>query len=81
MIPNMTVQGDGFYVSYNPIDVASYGDRTTALVPNDMSNFYILNGNHLDAYRQRMSQGFKACLDYFLSQPDCRSKFSDEPPH
>jgi len=43
---------DGFYVSYNHHDIATYGDVTTALVLGQMQKFYILNGNHSEAYKK-----------------------------
>lgn len=63
-LPNVTIDGDGFHVSYNPVDVAIYGDTTTALVWGQCQHFAILNGNHLDGLRPLLAQGYEACLAY-----------------
>lgn len=76
--PNLIMQGQGFYISYNPVDVSTYGDVTTALVLDDMSKFYVLNGNHRDAYRGLIDSGFDACLAYFVANPGLHNKYSDK---
>lgn len=85
---NSTIDGDGFYVSHNDHDVAPslYGGETTALVLGQMEKFYILNGDHREAYTALISSGYEACLisskqtwptltnvaTYYPTQPDRR---------
>lgn len=61
---------DSFYVSYNAIDAADFGDVTTALVYGQMSAFYVLNGNHLEEYKKLIPQGWEACFSYFKDHKD-----------
>lgn len=63
--PNVTMDGKGFYISYNPVDVSIYGDVTTALVLGQEEHFYILNGDHRAGYKPLIPKGFYACLNYF----------------
>ena len=44
--PNNIQPGNGFYISYNSVDTPIYGSDTTALVDNNMTTFFILNGDH-----------------------------------
>lgn len=69
---------DGFYISYNDYDLDVYGDVTTALVLGQMEKFYILNGNHTEAYRKLFNDGFYACFDYFKKNKKQISRFSDK---
>lgn len=55
----------GFYISYNNYDIAEYGCATTALVVGQMQKFFILKGDHRDAYNKVFSEGFDACLSYY----------------
>jgi len=75
--PNTVTQADGFFISYNNVDIDAYGDVTTALVPDDHSQFFILNGDHVAQYKEIMDGGMEACLAYFVAHADQRSKFSD----
>ena len=77
MIPNITMQGQGFYISYNWHDASIYGDVTTALVDEDMVKFYILNGNHREEYQRLLPLGWDACYQYFLDNIRLKNKFSD----
>lgn len=77
--PNVTFDGDSFYVSYNWKDRAIYGDSTTALVKDDMSKFYVLNGNHRGKYITLLDKGWDACLEYFKANKDQWNKYSDIP--
>ena len=79
-IPNTTIDGDGFYVSYNDYDTAIYGAATTALVFGQMQRFFILTGDHRPQYLELMQDGFHACLDYFKSQPAHRMSDSVDDP-
>ena len=77
--PNtITTDRDDFYVSYNDRDIKVYGSDTTALVWGEMQGFYILNGNHVKAYRELESQGWDACYAYYLSKPELHNKYSDK---
>lgn len=76
-VHNYTRQYNGFYTSYNPVDIESYGCATTALVTNDMQHFLILNGNHMEAYADIAEQGLEECLNYFAANKQAHSKFSD----
>ncbi len=67
---------EGFYISYNSYDVEIYGCDTTALVLGQMQNFYILNFDHREQYKELVPKGFKACLEYFINCPD-KNKNSD----
>lgn len=80
MTPNIVMQGEGFCISYNNYDCTIYGSVTTALVPNDMSMFYILNGNHRDEYRKLLPLGLDACYQYFLDNIHLKNKFSNFKP-
>ena len=65
LVPNVTTDHKGFYVSYNNYDTSVYGSDTTALVVGQMEKFYILNGDHRAGYAAVAESGLQACLDYF----------------
>jgi len=66
--PNQIVtEGREWHVSYNSLDVASYGDVTTALVTDDHTHFYILNGDHREGYKDLT---LDECKQYFLAHID-----------
>lgn len=69
---------NGFYISYNDIDVNIYGDITTALVLGQMQKFFILNGNHSANYKKLINNGFSACIDYFKNNIELINKYSDK---
>jgi sulfur transfer complex TusBCD TusB component (DsrH family) len=75
--PNVVMDGDDFYISYNGVDAAIYGGQTTALVIGQMQAFYILNGDHQAAYAALIPQGLSACLAYFKAHQGQKNKFSD----
>lgn len=79
-VPNDTIDGDGFYVSHNNIDLDIYGSDTTALVIGQMQHFYILNGNHMADYLPLIEEGLNACLDYFDANVELINKRSDRDP-
>lgn len=83
-VPNSTVEGEGFYVSFNAVDIRLYGCETTALVLGVMEKFYILKGDHRAQYAERMAQGFDACLAYFEANPNdvhpCSDKVASSQP-
>ena len=76
--PNRAYQRRDFYVSYNDVDTdpALYGSDTTAIVPNDMSRFYVLNGDHREELKD--VQTLREALVYFDSVPDLRNFRSDK---
>lgn len=75
---NHVIQGDGFYISYNDIDLSIYGCDTTALVFGQMQKFYILNGDHVRQYMEIIHLGFDACFDYFMDNLQDINKNSDK---
>ncbi len=78
MIPNQTKDYGSFYISYNNYDTHIYGCDTTALVVGQMEKFFILNGDHREAYDKLSDQGFDACLKYFIDNSDSISKYSEK---
>lgn len=79
---NSTVHGEGFYVSHNDRDVSPsmYGAETTALVLGQMEKFYILNGDHREAYTALIGSGYEACLNYFKANLAVINKRSEQLP-
>jgi hypothetical protein len=75
---NRTLQCEGFYLSYNYRDSDIYGSDMTALVLENMSKFFILNGDHRKAYEKRIDNGFAACLEYFKKKPELVNKLSEK---
>ena len=75
--PNLILNGNGFYVSYNDIDRDIYGGDTTALVLGQMERFYILNGDHRAQYAALIERGFDACLAYFRDNMELMNFRSD----
>lgn len=69
---------DGFYVSFNNHDCDVYGDVTTALVLGQMEKFFILNGDHTEAYKNLARGGFSPCMEYFRRNNKKINKFSDQ---
>ncbi|MDU8350777.1 hypothetical protein RYA05_02595 [Pseudomonas syringae pv. actinidiae] len=74
---NSVVAGSDFYVSHNDHDISIYGCETTALVVGQMQAFYVLNGDHREAYKALIANGFDACLDYFKANIEHANKHSD----
>lgn len=77
-VPNDTMQGDGFYVSYNNHDTRDYGSDTTALVKGQMEHFLILNGDHTEKYKELIPKGYDACVEYFKNNIEQKNFRSDE---
>lgn len=82
---NSTISGEGFHVSHNDYDNSPslYGCETTALVFGQMQNFYILNGDHREAYSALIPSGFDACMAYFkanIGQINKRSEYPADMP-
>lgn len=65
LVPNTTMDGDGFYVSFNDTDIGIYGDVTTALVVGQMQQFYILKGDFRQQYAALIPSGLDACFQFF----------------
>lgn len=64
---NFVLDGDKFFVSFNPAALAS--DTTegeTALVHGN--KYYILNGDFRDSYTSLVPQGLEACLRFYRQQ-------------
>lgn len=78
MVPNKVVEGKGFYVSFNNYDIEIYGCSTTALVDNDMIDFFILKGDHRSQYNLLIDKGYIECLEYFKSQEKFIHKYSSK---
>ena len=78
LVPNSTIDGDGFYISYNDHDHGIYGCDTTALVLGQMEKFYVLQGDHRAQYLPLVGNGFAACLSYFNENIDSVHKFSEK---
>lgn len=76
--PNTTMNGKGFYVSFNQMDWAIYGDVTTALVDNQMVNFFILNGDHRKNYKELIPLGWDACMKYYRDNINLINKYSSQ---
>ncbi len=74
---NSTMDGDGYYISYNDHDIDTYGCETTALVIGQMEGFLILNGDHREAYSALIPLGFDACLAYFMTNVEQANKRSE----
>lgn len=80
-VPNNIINDTkDFYISYNNYDISTYGSDTTALVKNDLSDFWILNGNHTKQYNQIIKEGgnFKDCFKYFKDNIVLINKLSDK---
>lgn len=66
-----------FYISYNTRDYFTYGGVTTALVIGEqMDIFYILLGDHRDAYKA-IGDNLEKCIEYFQANSDKISEYSD----
>lgn len=94
-IPNKTDDVDTgsphWYISYNNRDNQTYGSDTTALVLGQMEYFFILNGDHRQAFKDCIQAGLppvgKAksgqltglgrCLNYVREHKAELNSFSD----
>jgi hypothetical protein len=71
---NFLLQGDGFYVSYNPDPPGGFGgtfgsddgDAETALCYG--GRFDILNGDFRTAYERLVPEGLEACRNFYRQQ-------------
>lgn len=76
--PNTIAQEhEKFYISYNARDYMTYGAITTALVIGEqMDIFYILEGDHREAYKA-IGDDLEKCIEYFAQNSDKIAKYSD----
>lgn len=84
---NLTLHGEGFYISYLTPNAMSrkYGwgasdDEEigeTALVWEKPWSCKILNGDFRKEYEEVIDQGYDVCLELFNSKHDFRSSWSD----
>jgi hypothetical protein len=66
---NKITQFAGFYISYNP-SVSDYGCDTTAIVTDDMGDFYVMRGDlRRELCAIAAAQGYKACIEFFDANP------------
>lgn len=81
---NYIADGDGFFVSYRPTNTGPLGgtiadcdtdEGETAIVKQ--REYYILNGDHREAYGPLITDGFDACKAYFDAHPDLVSSWSN----
>lgn len=72
---HLFLQGEGFYISYNPrcvdfgMSIFGGGEITeeTALIKEGEHNiYYILNGDWRKQYEKLFSLGFNACYEFYL---------------
>ncbi len=77
-VHNSVLSGRGFYVSFNDGDVASYGCETTALVVGQMEAFYVLCGDHREAFARLVTAGLEACKSYVRENKAVMHRFSDQ---
>lgn len=74
-VPNtISVDKPDYYVSYNNRDVGICGSDTTALVHD--SRFYILDGNHTNAYSK--FESLEECLKYYKDNIHLSNSHSDK---
>lgn len=76
---NRVLEGDGFYISYNPRPTLGYaGTDETALVHevNGVPLYLILNGDHRNGYEDLIDSGLESCLDYFHRHEDEEAEWS-----
>jgi hypothetical protein len=75
--PNSVIQGNGFYISYNNIDIGIYGCDTTALVIGNMEKFLILNGDFRKQYMQIINNGLDECIAFFKANIEHINEYSE----
>ena len=74
------LQGNGFYISYNPLAASTDNIGETALVKefkNEQRKFYILNGDWSDSYKVIAPLGYKACKAFFTKNIKYRGFWSN----
>lgn len=60
---NTFIKGDEFWISFNP--ETGSGPETALCQRDKRPNYLILIGDHLDAFRPVVSDGYDACLAVF----------------
>lgn len=74
---NSIARGVGFSVSYNP---GTDTGAETALIDGSRDKYLILNGDYRAEYAALIPQGYNACKEFFLAQPESqRSSWSNKP--
>ena len=79
---NLTLDGDGFYISYNSGATLLLPDspngETALCVPDSKkyNPYYILNGDFRKEYEELIPKGLEACMEFFKSQSDKISSWS-----
>lgn len=80
---NLTLDGNGFYISYNSgasLILPDSPDGETALcIPDSgkMNPYYILKGDFRTEYEALVPKGLEACMEFFNSQSDKISSWSN----
>ena len=67
------MEGDGFYVSYNPDPVLGSGPETALVIDG---KFLILDGDFRKEYEERV-HSFEECHKFFKDHLDKKSRWSD----
>ena len=81
---NLTLDGDGFYISYNSGESllgpdTTNGETAICLKESSVANpFYILNGDFRKEYEELVPKGLEACMEFFKSQSDKISSWSHQ---
>lgn len=80
---NYLLEGDGFYISYNPDTSDSHmltglgnmigadlddGEETALVKKGDPNIYSILTGDFRDDYEKLVDKGYDACYEFFQSQ-------------
>jgi len=66
--PNSITQCAGFYISYNP-SVFDFGCDTTAIVTDDIGDFYVMRGDLRRKLCAIAPNGYNACIKFFNDNP------------
>ena len=66
-----------YYISYDSDKNSLMGEHT-ALVTADMRIFYMLNGDHRDAYKNLIERDYESCLEYFKANYKDVNKYGNK---
>lgn len=70
-----------WHISYNDVDYGIYGTDTTALVIGQSEHFIILNGNHIEAFKEiiakKSGMTLTMCLAYIRNNEHLLNRRSD----
>lgn len=83
MGPNYMLQGDGFYISYNPgeyggmpfFDADNSSDETAICKDG---RYFILNGDFRREYEKVVDKGIDACMKIFKKNRALKSSWSND---